>query len=101
MPGVYSDVADKISAVMRENRCNFNTAFLAVIQNYKNLDWAITRREVGRLLGSRKKSKSLVPRVVKISQQINLMFGRPREEILADSARQEAELIAGIPEHDL
>lgn len=98
MTDVYRTVANAISTTMRENNCTFNAAFTAVMQNYKHLDWATTRREVGSILGKRKKRK---PRLIKIPQQLDLLFGRPRDEVLADAAEQEANLTRGIPAHDL
>ncbi|OHA84112.1 MAG: hypothetical protein A2937_02870 [Candidatus Yonathbacteria bacterium RIFCSPLOWO2_01_FULL_47_33b] len=98
MPDIYRTVADAVSTVLRENNCTFDAAFSAVMQNYKHLDWTTTRREVGSMLGKRKKRK---PSKVKIPKQLDLLFGRPRDEVLADAAEQEANLTRGIPAHDL
>ena len=98
MTDIYRTIADAISTTLRQNNCTFNAAFTAVMQNYKHLDWATTRSKVGSLLGSRKKRK---PRKIKMPKQLDLLFGRPREEVLADAAEQEANLTRGIPAHDL
>lgn len=98
MTDIYRTVADAVSTVLRENNCTFNAAFSAVMQNYKHLNWVTTRSKVGSLLGSRKKRK---PSKIKIPKQLDLLFGRPREEVLADAAEQEASLTRGIPAHDL
>lgn len=98
MSNVYVTVADKISATMRADKCGFDTAFASIMKNHQNLDWAMTRREVGSILGKRKKRK---PRLIKIPKQLDFLFGRPREEVLADAAKQEALLTRGIPAHDL
>jgi hypothetical protein len=95
---VYRTIADAISTTLRENNCTFNAAFTAVMQNYKHLDWATTRREIGSILGKRKKRK---PRQIKMPKQLDLLFGRPREEVLAEAAEQEINLTRGIPAHDL
>lgn len=98
MSDIYRTVADAVSTTLRKNNCTFDAAFSAVMQNYKHLDWATTRREVGSILGKRKKRK---PRKIKTPQQFDLLFGRPREEVLADAAEAEATLIRDIPAHDL
>ena len=97
MSDIYRTIADAISTTLRENNCTFDAAFSTVMQNYKHLDWATTRREVGSILGKRKKR----PRKAKTPRQLDLLFGRPREEVLADAAEAEATLIRGIPAHDL
>lgn len=94
---IYVEVADKISATMRVERVDFDFAFAQVMQNY-NLDFATTRREVGSILGKRKKR----PRQKKISgRQMNLFSKMTREEHLCDATEHEASLTAGIPAHDL
>lgn len=98
MADVYRTIADAISTVLRENSCTFDAAFSAVMQNYKHIDWATAKSQVGSILGSRKKRK---PRTIKIPKQLDLLFDRPREEVLAEAAQQEAQLTHGIPAHDL
>lgn len=97
MSNVYVEVANRISAVMKSENVGFDFAFSQVMQNY-NLDYATTRREVGSILGKRKKR----PRKKKISgQQMNLFAKMTKEEHLSDAANCEASLTAGIPAHDL
>ena len=55
--------------------------------------------EVGRLLGKRNRGRKKRSR--KNTAQLDFLFGRPREEILAEAASSEASLIAGIPKHDI
>ncbi len=90
MPNVYRDIADEISATMHKG-FDFNAAFLSVMQHYKGLDWSTTRREVGSLLGSRKKRKPPVvtvekkPRVRKLSKKAQAALEEKRDaEMLID-----------------
>ncbi|HAS84590.1 MAG TPA: hypothetical protein DCS23_00740 [Candidatus Yonathbacteria bacterium] len=94
---IYVEVANRISFVMKSEKIGFDFAFAQVMRNY-NLDFATTRREVGSILGKRKKR----PRKLKISgQQMNLFSKMTRDEHIEDAGKCEASLIAGIPAHDL
>ena len=97
MSNIYVEIADRISFIMKSEKESFDSAFTQVMQNF-NLDWATTRREVGSILGSRKKG----PRRKKSpGQQMNLFSKMTKEEHLSDAKKCEASLTAGIPIHDL
>lgn len=98
MADVYREVADKVSAVMRIGKKDFNTAFMEVMRNY-NLDWKKTKSEIGRILGSRKKG----PRIKKAPpEQESFDFAGAYRAMLAQGAREHEQLLtAGIPPHDM
>jgi hypothetical protein len=82
---------------MRKKEMGFDAAFAKVMQNYKNFDWAETRREVGSILGKRKRR----PRKKKdAAKQLSLFPRRSKKEALRDAAENEVSLVAGIPEDD-
>ena len=97
MSNIYVEVANRVSFVMKSERIGFDFAFTQVMRNF-NLDWATARREVGSILGKRKKR----PRKEKVSgQQMNLFAKMTRDEYIEDAGKCEASLTAGIPAHDL
>ncbi|PIQ35711.1 MAG: hypothetical protein COV32_00555 [Candidatus Yonathbacteria bacterium CG10_big_fil_rev_8_21_14_0_10_43_136] len=97
MSNIYVDVANRVSFIMRSERIGFDFAFAQVMRNF-NHDWTTARREVGSILGKRKKRQ----RKEKVSgQQMNLFSKMTREEHMSDAAKHEVSLIAGIPAHDL
>ncbi len=118
MPNVYREITDEISATMHKG-FDFNAAFLSVMQHYKGLDWSTTRREVGSLLGSRKKRKPPVvtvekkPRVKKLSLKAQKALDAKEEaemlkdldetlekEFLADAEKAHFEYLSTVDERD-
>lgn len=97
MADVYREVADKVSAVMRIQKADFNSAFVEVMRNY-SLDWKTTKAEIGRILGRRKKgshTKKVPP------EQESFDFAGAYREMLVQGAREHEQLLtAGIPAHD-
>lgn len=98
MDSVYADVANEVSHVMRKKEMGFDAAFAQVMRNYKNFDWAKTRREVGSILGKRKRRPRKKDGMTK---QLNLFLKNRKNETLQDARESEASLVEGIPEHDL
>ncbi len=87
---IYTDVANKISSIMRTKGVDFNTAFKEAVCG-RNLDWETTRREVGKILGNRARR----PRSTEIQEFLS------RDYIQRDAARCAASLTAGIPAEDM
>ncbi|MBI5078066.1 MAG: hypothetical protein HZB11_01700 [Candidatus Yonathbacteria bacterium] len=90
-------MANEVSYVMRKQEMGFDAAFAKVMQNYKNFDWATTRREVGSILGKRKRRERKKSSTAK---QLNLFPKNRRGKVLEDAAKSEASLVVGIPEDD-
>lgn len=95
MRDINIEIANKVSATMRENRIGFVTAFTQVMNScYPSLDWATTKIAVGGILGKRKRR----PRKKKIpASQLAFLFDK---ETVRDAKKCEESLLAGIPPDD-
>jgi len=95
MASVISEIANRVSATMRENGVGFDTAYRIVMRSYPYHSLEETKKAVGRELGRRKRR----PRKKKVTpEQLNLLLD---EEVLTSARQHELALTAGIPEDDL
>lgn len=93
---IYIEIANRISFALKEGK-KFDDAFAEIMRNYRNLDWATTRREIGSILGNRKRrQRKKIP-----EQQDLIFFEMSRAVAVRDATLHEASLMHGIPEHDL